>query len=297
MLHGISYKAVNNQPLQDAIANGASKDYISSLKQRVAYEATIDYDYTEVTFSELAAILSNDFAFNPFKFKTVAEGAVYNEEVFPNPTGRIRGRSNTNNRCTWVCLDIDDTTISDSEFHTILGNINHHIARTSDKANPYKYRVILPLSVQVELDNDHWKPFINSIAKYIQCKVDRLPKSQLFIGYSDRIVLTMDKGTDLDPTPHLEMARTKVTELEEKRALAIPKTQATVALQSPYSTFSFAYEAASGEGTTQLLGAINKAKSLGADRDYIKNLVVSINNFWDKPMPHNRLMATVMTAI
>jgi len=296
-LHGISFVEVNNTPLQQAISNNASKDYISSLKQRIAYEATVGYQYDEVSFTALAAILSNDYAFNPFKFKSLEEGAVYNAEAYPNPHGRIRGRANVTGKCSWVCLDIDDTTITDTEMHQILSKFNHHLARTSNPDNPYKYRIILPLSAPVEVDNDHWKFFIDSIAKTIGCNVDRIPRSQLLIGYADRKVYsTIDKDS-IDPSTHLKWARMKVTELEEKRAVALPPGVAAKSLQQPFSTFGYAYDCAAGNGTSMMLGAVHHAKELGASREYIIDLLHSINNFWDHPMPVNRLQNTVMTSI
>lgn len=297
MNHGISFVAVNNEPLQQAIADGASTDRISSLKQRIAYEATIGYQYDEVSFTDLSAILSNDYAFNPFKFKSVEEGATYNAVAYPKPHGRIRGRDNVTGKCSWVCLDIDDTTVSNTEYHSILANINHHIARTSDSDNPYKYRVILPLSYPVDIDNNHWKFFIDSIAKYLHCKVDRLPRSQLLIGYKDRQVYTTIGKQSIDPSTHLKWAQMKVAELEEKNATALPPAERSAKLDKPYSTFTRGYEAPSGEGTTMLLSCIYEAKQLGATREYIEDLVYSINAFWTRSMPIHRLQATVMTAI
>ena len=62
--------------------------------------------------------------------------AIYDKEKHPQAWGRVRGRNNVNNTVTWLCLDIDDTTVTDEEMHRILGNLNHHIARTSNKDNP-----------------------------------------------------------------------------------------------------------------------------------------------------------------
>ena len=297
MLHGISFVKVDCQPLQQAIANKATKDHISYLKQAIAYNATIGYQYDEVPFTALSAILSNDYAFNPFKFKDISEGAIYNKEAYPHPHGRIRGRSNVTGNCTWVCLDIDDTIVSDSEMHSILSNFNHHIARTSNPDNQFKYRIILPLSKAVDVPNTHWKFFIGSIAASIHCSADLLARSALIIGYDGREVLSVLDKQDIDPTKHLQMANTKVVELEEKRATAIPRGEASAALQQPYSTFSAAYDCKSGDGNNLLLWAIHKAKEYGAPNDYIVDLVHSINSFWDHPMPEHRLQATILTAI
>jgi len=145
MNHGISYIEVNNAPIQEAIEAHASKDRISYLKQLVSYEAVYGFQYDEVSFEQLSNILSHDYGFTPFKYALVKD-AIYDKEKHPQAWGRVRGRSNVNNVITWLCLDIDDTTITDEEMHQILGNLNHHIARTSNKNNPCKYRVIVELS-------------------------------------------------------------------------------------------------------------------------------------------------------
>ena len=297
MLHGISFIPVDNTALQEAIASNLPKDRISYLKQAVSYDAVYGFEYDEVSFEQLGNILSNDYGFSPFKYKTKEEGAVYDVDKHPHAYGRIRGRNNVNDTISWLCLDIDDTTITDEEMHQVLGKMNHHISRTSNKNNPYKYRILLPLSQKITISNDLWKPFTRSVASYLGTKTDLLGRSQVFYGYEGRTVLSITDKADLDPSTHLEVARMKVAEIEEKRANAMPKGEADKRLQRPYQEFEFAYEAQDGEGSTKLLAAIHHAKELGADRDYIIGLVHSINNFWDHPMPAHRLQSTIMSAI
>jgi len=297
MKHGISFLEVDNSAIQQAIADKASKDHISYLKQAVAFNAVYGFEYDEVPFEQLSNILCNDYGFTPFKYKSVEEGAIYNLEKHPQAWGRVRGRDNVNDKVTWLCLDIDDTAITDVEMHQILGKINHHIARTSDENNPYKYRILVELDGPVAVSHHTWKPFLNSIGNSLGIKIDTLGRSQCFYGYKGRQVHSTIDQLPLKTSTHLEMAHMKVAELEEKRATAMPPELASKALDSPFSTFEFAYNAESGDGTTKLLAAIHKAKELGASGNYIMDLVHSINSFWDHPMPEHRLQSTVMTAI
>ena len=296
MKHGISFKQIDNSAIAEAYKRHASADYIATLKGNVSFNATIGYQYTEVPFSELSAIMCNDYAYSPFRYKTIEEGATYNAKAFPNPYGGIRNKANVTGKCSWVSLDIDTTNISDIEFHKILGNINHHIARTSNPDNQYKYRVAIPLTTPVDVDNEHWKFFIGSIAKYLQCNIDRLPKSQLLIGYNDREVLSKLDGINVDPQPHLDMAIAQVKELEDM-VIDINPVDAAKALQQPYSTFDFAYEAQVGNRWATSHAAIHKAKELGASREYIENLIYSINDFLDVPKPRETVKATLISAI
>ena len=298
MQHGISFLEVDNSAIQQAILDKQHKDVISHLKQEVAYSAVYGFEYDEVSFEQLGNILNHDYGFTPFKYKSVEEGAIYNLDKHPDAWGRVRGMHNVNDRVTWLCIDVDDTTITDEEMHQILSKLNHHIARTSNKDNAYKYRIIVELSkAAVIVDRLHWKPFMAAIADYLHLKIDNLAASAVFYGYKDRTVYSVLDQEPLDPSTHLKMASMKVAELEEKRATALPKGMADKALQRPFQTFGFAYDAESGEGTTKMLAAIHKAKELNATREYIVDLLHSINNFWDHSMPEHRLQGTVMTAI
>lgn len=298
MKHGASFLAVDNQPIQDAIAANADKDSIQYLKQAVAWYAVYGFEYADTPFSQLAYLLDHDYGFTPFKYKSVDEGAFYDYEKHPKAWGRVRGRENVNSQVSWLCLDVDESDLTDSEVHGILGNINHHIARTSNLNNPYKFRVLVELSRLTTVTEDEWKPFVKSVGDYIGIpKLDMLGRSQVFYGYNNRNVLSVLDKEAVDPVRHIDMARMKVAELEEKKALEFPPALRQAALDNRYSTFAFAYDARSGEGTTKLMAAIHKAKGLGADREYMIDLIHRVNNFWDNPMPIRRLQSTIMTAI
>lgn len=298
MDHGTSIIKVDNSIMQEEILNGAGKDRVSFLKQQVAWTAVYGFEYYAVPFDQLKELLRNDYGFSPFKYKSVEEGAIYDKVKHPNAWGRVRGRDNVNNTVSWLCLDVDVTIIEAEEMHSILANINHHIALTSSPFNNCKYRVIVELSRAVTITEQEWKPFLASVAKYLGIpKLDMLGRSQVFYGYNRRIVLsTLDKEA-IDPARHLEMARMKVAEIEERFDNEIPLVQRQEILSRMYSTFHFAYEAVDGEGTTKLMAAVHRAKMLGADRAYLINLVNSINNFWDNPMPAHRLQSTIMAAL
>ena len=112
MLHGISFKQTDTFSLQTAFSNNSLQD-ISYLKAQISWGAVYGFEYEMFTFEEIGKVLSEDYAFSPFKYKLKEEGAVYNKEKHPNAFGRIRGKANVNNSITWICLDIDNTTISD----------------------------------------------------------------------------------------------------------------------------------------------------------------------------------------
>lgn len=296
MLHGVSFLLVDNSKLQAAIASNASKDVISKYKQQVAQYASYGFTYEKVTFSQLGNLLTTDCAFNPFKYKTIAEGAVYSTEKHPNAWGGIRGRSNIEGPISWICLDVDKTDIKDYMMHKILSNINHHIARTSDPDNPYKYRILIELSESVDIQPKAWKYFINSISNTLNIPIDSLGASQCFYGYLNREVYSTTDAKPLSPSTHLNVALLKVAEAEE-RINSINPHEASYKLASRYATFVRGFEAKDGEGYNMLLSCIGEAYRLGASKEYTIDLIHTINNFWDYPLSASRLRDTVLSFI
>lgn len=297
-MHHVSIVHTDSSLLQEAIDNKAHKDVIVKLKSSLAFNCVTGFESYIKPFAELGILLSSDVGFIPFKLKT-AERALYNTEKHPNATGGIRGVNNIDSMCSWLCYDIDDSTITDKEMHRILGSINHHIARTSDRKNPYKMRIMVELSKPVVVTRDEWTPFISSIASSLGLpKIDKLTQSHVTFGYTNREVLSVLTGNTINPSAHLNIARMKVSEIAEKKALQYASpAECSAALANPYTTFGFAYNASVGNRWATGHAAIHKAKDLGASREYIVDLLYSINDFLDNPKPRSVVEATQISAI
>ena len=298
MDHSVSLIHVDQTAIQEAIANKAHPDTIVKLKANVAFNCVYGFENHSVSFADLGNLLSSDVGFNVFAFKDY-KSAIYNKDKHPNAYGAVRGVSNINSQCTWLCFDVDVTTISDIEMHKILGSINHHIARTSDPSKPYKYRVIVELSHPVTLTRLEWKPFLKSVGTSIGLvKVDLLAQSAVTYGYSNRSVMSEVNGTAIDPSTHLNVARIAVATQEELDAVyTTPGFNSKDALSKPYATFNFAYEAQVGDRWSTSMAAIAKAKKLGASKEYIKELMYKINAFLDHPKPKHIVETSLFSAI
>lgn len=255
---------------------GASFLPCTGTKEERKVKCNTGYTYVTTTFPELAALLSNDFAFSPFEF-----------------TDGKRSKDTVVGGTKWVCLDVDESNITDEECHFILQNINHHIARTSDASNPFKFRVLLELDSVVTLDAQPWKSFVRSIGSFLSIKVDDLPKSQIFFGFADRTVLSVTDQETIAVKDHLLMAYSQEKPAVEKLTAAQKKQL----LEDKQHTFHYAFEAANGSGSRQLVRAMYHAHELGMSRDDIIDLIHSINNFWDYPMPFDRLDSTILSQV
>jgi len=298
MLHGTSLKHIDNSLIQEAIKNKADPNTIVRLKANVAFNCVTGFEYYEVPFKDLANLLNNDVGFNNFKFKDVST-AIYDKAKHPTATGRVRGVNNIDSGCSWVWFDIDVTTLTDQEMHTILGNINHHIARTSNPAKANKYRILVELDRLIQITRDEWKPFMSSVAKSLGLgKIDNLAQSAVIYGYNNRDVLSVLNGIKIDPTKHLYMARAELARrAEEEATIVMLPGMAQKALKAPYTTFDYAFTAQVGDRWKTSMAAIQQAKKLGASKDYIKDLMYKINDFLDVPKSREVVRLSLFSAI
>ncbi|RLA62744.1 MAG: hypothetical protein DRQ78_07635 [Epsilonproteobacteria bacterium] len=160
---------------------GCSYKMCAGTKNERKYKITDSFKYARAPFGDMAKILSNDTAYTNFEF---LEG--------------IRGKDNVIGACDYVILDIDDTDINDVECSNFLADYKHIICRTSNAENPYKYRIIIPTDIAVDVTNEQWPHFMRKVGEYLGMDIDILPKAQIYYGYSGREPIIQLEGEDLE---------------------------------------------------------------------------------------------------
>lgn len=272
---GICYEA---QVKSDV--TGVSFVEVSGTKEQRQKQCASGYTFYETDFAELAAMLQEDYAYTPFQFKD----------------GK-RSTENLIGGCSWVVLDIDDSKITDEEAHFMLSDINHHIARTSDAQNPFKFRVLLELDSIVDIPSMQWKHFITSIADDLSIPIDMLPKSQIYFSYAGREVLSTLDGEPLQAKKYIMESADKLAEKGTVKPTVLPKAQQKAMLDDPLGTFSYAYEAKHGEGSRSLIRAAKHAKDLGASTEELVTLMNDINNYWTDPIDESTFERTILSQV
>lgn len=258
-------------------ACGVSYLFVDGSKESRAKNCNTGYEYGEFSFEALGDMLKQNVAYSPFKFK---DG--------------VRGKDNIEGGCKWIALDVDKSIITDRECHTLLQAFTHHIARTSDPNNEFKFRILLELESEINIENAIWKDFIQSISKYLGISVDPLCKSQIFFSYANNEVLS-NIAKPLEVKQHILYAKGQIDTKQE--ASKITKSELKAIVESPISTFIYAYEAPYGEGSVSLIRAAHHAKDLGMSKDQIIELMYSINDYWEQPMSNDRLENTIINQI
>jgi hypothetical protein len=123
------------------------------------------YQCEEITFKDLNEMLQDDYAYTPFRF-----------------VNGVRGKDNIDSPCKWIVMDVDSSEITDKEAHLLLSDINHYVVRSSNKANPHKFRVLIELDAEIDVPQEQWIKFIQLIATDLGLVCDKLSKAQIFLA-------------------------------------------------------------------------------------------------------------------
>lgn len=266
----VTYKEIDCTRLNAAI-EAKDSDAVRQAKHDIAGTVSYGFDSVDATFEQLGeSLLAFDCAFSPFRFK---DG--------------VRRKENLESGTKWIVLDIDDSPLSAEEAHMLLGDINHHIALTSDVNNDFKFRVLLELDSEVYLDATAWKHFYLKIADDLGLKADPLPQAQIFYSYEGRKVLSNTDASTIQTRDYLMYAKEKVETKELVKPVSNSQKQAL--LNDPTTTFEYAFEAPYGQGSRNMYRMVRHAQDLGASLEEALQLLDDVNEYWESGMPQERL--------
>ena len=299
---GVSLLSVDTTDIQNAIKHKKGKVAITALKQSLAHTAVYGYNFVEtdpdgnpLKFADYMHLLADDFAYTPFKLKEKHD-AIYDEDKHPDAEGGIRGKDNIASGAKFVVLDVDTSTITDEEAHLLLEGTNHHIARTSDPDNPFKFRVLVEMDMIVKVDSITWKHFIKIVGSKLGLIIDPVAQSQIFYSYKGREILSEVSG---EPLAVKELVVRALAEKDAKpTARAIPVAQQKALLANPMSTFEQAFNHPTETGVSSaMIQAAYYAKDLGATNEYIIELMDKIQKYVDFPLDEERFENTILVQI
>lgn len=275
-INGISFKSIDTSTIAKLYAQDANKDAIREEKGRLARISHTGFEYAETTFEALGNMLKGSYAYTPFEFKD----GIRDDNNIINP------------KIKWIAMDVDDSKLTASEMHIILSNINHHIVLGSDSTNDFKFRILLELDSFVSLEREQFKIFMRSVADDLHIKIDNVPRAQIYFSYSAEEVLSVIDAEPLETRAHILMALNQTTPKPK-----LTPTQAKEALKNTMSTFDYAYDAPTGEGTRSLIRLAFEANEMGASKEEIEAIIRDVNNFWINPMSEEKLKTTILPVL
>jgi hypothetical protein len=266
----VSYKEIDCTALNRAVATN-SLEKIRQAKHDIGSTINYGFESADVTFAELPQLLEQDYAFSPFKFK---DG--------------VRSKKTLEAGTKWLVLDIDKSPLSAEEAHMMLGDVNHHISLTSNNDDVFKFRVLLELDAQVNLDQVSWKYFYLKIADDLGLNADPLPQSQIFYSYAGRSIYSNTETSPISTRDYLMYAKEMAVDKESQNKV-MSTAQKRAQLNDPTTTFEWAFEANFGEGSRQMYRMVRYAQDLGATLEESLQLLEDVNEYWEQPMVQERL--------
>ena len=298
---GVSVVDKPTELIVKAQLDGASKMEVDKIKASIAkttvdgFEFLDEFDGRPLEFKDYAELLQSNLAYTPFRLKTTEDGANYSKKVLPNPTGGVRGKGNQIGGTKLMILDIDESAISDKECHLLLSEYNHHIARTSNPNNEFKFRIVLEVDIVVDLPDTTWVKFQALLADYLGLTIAPVPKSQIFYAYGAEEVLSVTDGEAVG-------VRDMVVSAVKAEMVAKPKPlsakEKVSQLQDRRNTFALAYYHPKETGmSSRMSEAAHKAKNLGADKEYILDLLDDIQGSVEYPLDNERYITTLVNQV
>lgn len=233
------------------------------------------YIFNEYTFNDLEKLLNTDCAYSPFKFKN----------------GK-RNKENLINSISFVALDVDKGDLDIETLHNYLKNVyNHYISTTSDKNNLYKYRILLPLSNIISIDEIIWKKVMKEISNMLTVNInlDYLPQSQIFYGYKDSLIYKTSDKTNINIKSIIEKVKEKLEKPKLKDNKTLKKER-----DDYRNTFYYAFNSTEGQRHLNMIRAINHlVKDLNGSRDEAYSLVNMINEEINPSLSQKDLERTI----
>jgi len=239
-------------------------------KDERKYKIVDGFTFARAPFIDMAKILSNDTAYCAFQF---GEG--------------IRGKDNVMGACDYIVLDVDNSDTTDIECSDFLADYRHIICRTSNKENPYKYRIIIPTDIAVDITNEQWPHFLKKVGEHLGVEVDVLPKAQIYYGYADRTPIIYEDGEDLEASELIKGLHIPKVEIKK-----LPADKLKKVYQDRLRVFEWFYESGSeappgspparGNTHNTLWLASVHAHDLGLPLDVATAIIYDINDFRTK---------------
>ena len=265
-------------------------------EDRIEYLANFTKYRNDLCPTNLVNLLTKDSVYNTFQYKDA-----------PDKHGTIvtmnRNRDNIVSKTNLIVLDVDKTTISMEDMHEYMNEIPHILSSTSDPDNNMKYRILLPINV--ELDGSNHKQYsyvVRRLAADLLITVDKVSYNPAhpYYGYANSKVLENNHGRLYDITKYLtEFAKDELVQDKPPVASSF-KTEkgrsnhVNSILDNASRVFSYAIEARHGEGSLMLARACLHMITEGFTSDEMEMAIKFINSQWSSPMPDQRLYATLL---
>lgn len=201
-----------------------------------------------------------------------------------------RSRNTTVSGANMVVFDIDNTKIKPQDLHKILDGYNHIIYTTkSHTEDSPRYRLIMPLSHKVTLEEEQYRQLCKNIAYWLPVEVDlpAIQRERKYRSYKGSKVFSCLSGQNIEVMPYypntqqseeLENTKGKMVSLNGMKRWVIRTASEGNRNNTLYRYASFLYEQKVAEEKT-------------------KKALHDVNDLLDDPLTDKEIDETILKSI
>lgn len=237
-------------------------------------------------------LLKKDAIYSTFTYDTITDND-------GNTIENKRGQATINSDTKLIVIDVDKSEVPMEVISEYLESFKHIVATTSDPTNKLKFRIILPINVELSgRDTKQYAYVVKRICADLLVQADKVSfnPAQPFYAYSTSEILVNEQGQLLDITGYLtdyandpEFHNQKPLPSVKPKTEAARKSHVNKIMDNVNTKFSFAIEAQHGEGSLMLARACLFMRDEHFSADEMTTVINYINSCWESPMPQARI--------
>lgn len=273
---GISYKKVP----------GMTKD------QRAHHLDGFD-SYLHMNMVQLEKLVSTDTIYNVFG---------YNDA--PNKKGEMvkmnRNRENINSSTKILSIDVDNSHITMEQMHSYLREFKHIIATTSDRDNKHKFRILLPISVEVDGTNHQlYKCILKNVCQELLVEYDPTSSNtvQPMYGYEGAEVLSNHDGELYNVAEIISDCKSNkeegITPKAKPTTPAAIKKNVESMMANAVQVFDYVINCKRGTGSLSMARASMHMRDEGFNQTQYLQVMNYLNSLWQSPMNEHRIQGII----
>lgn len=268
------------------LPDGTSKD------DRQYHLNAFDKARCNLGLQNIVNLLSKDAIYSAFTYDTITDDE-------GNQVENKRGQATINSDTKLIVIDVDKSEVPMEVISEYLESFKHIVATTSDPTNKLKFRIILPINVELSgKDTKQYAYVVKRICADLLVQADKVSfnPAQPFYAYSNSEILFNESGQLLDITGYLtdyandpEFHNQKPLPSVKPKTEAARKSHVNRIMDNVNTKFSFAIEAQHGEGSLMLARACLFMRDEHFTAEEMTAVINYINSCWESPMPQTRI--------
>ena len=270
--YGISYTKVEGVAKEDRIK------YLDNFQT-----------YKMCTVKHLGQMLTMDTIYNVFRYN---DGPNKNGDMITMNRNQKYLASNTK----LLSIDVDDSEMPIEEMHGYLSEFKHLIATTSDVNNKHKFRILLPVNIEIDGSQQGlYRCIMRKVSEALLIKPDTTSfnPAQPMYGYDGAELFVNEKGllydiSDIlsecvqdDTSGIVERTMPKTTQAKQKLVKEI--------MANANKVFDYVINCQRGTGSLSLARASMQMRDSGFGPDQYRQVINYLNSMWQVPMNEDRL--------